>query len=149
MRWPLVVLVCLSVLAAGCDIVRSVGGPRGELVKEEWHGGRCPEGECRGVVVLGADGLWRGESTGEVLAAGVAAEDLARLGAEMDRADFGAIRSVPFAGECPTAFDGQEIIYTFFTAHGPERIATCETTIDPDHPLFRALAAAEAVRIEG
>src|SRR3989304_1165253 len=64
MRWPRVVLVCLSVLAAGCDIVRSVGGPRGELVKEEWHGGRCPEGECRGVVVLGGGGLWRGGGGG-------------------------------------------------------------------------------------
>ena len=33
--------------------------------------------------------------------------------------DFDVIRSRPFTGECPTAFDGMEVIYTFATAGAP------------------------------
>ena len=54
-------------------------------------------------------------------------------------ADFEAIRSHPFRGECPTAFDGQEVIYTFATPSGPERISSCEVEIEPEDPLFAAV----------
>jgi hypothetical protein len=39
--------------------------------------------------------------------------------------------------ECPVNFDGQETISEFGATTGVERIATCETEVDPDHPLFR------------
>ncbi len=53
--------------------------------------------------------------------------------------DFEAIRSQPFLGTCPTAFDGQELVYTVETAHGPERIASCDVEVDPQAPLFTAI----------
>jgi hypothetical protein len=42
------------------------------------------------------------------------------------------------------AFDGQETIYTFATASGVERIASCEVEVDPSDPLFVAVSAALA-----
>ena len=41
-------------------------------------------------------------------------------------------------------FDGQEVIYEFGAPAGIERIASCETEIDPDHPLFVAVREAVA-----
>ncbi|MGK2850052.1 MAG: hypothetical protein ACSLFN_03970, partial [Candidatus Limnocylindrales bacterium] len=49
---------------------------------------------------------------------------------------------VAFDGECPVNFDGQEFIYEFGAPGGVERVASCETRIDPAHPLFAALDAA-------
>ena len=43
--------------------------------------------------------------------------------------------------------DGQEVIYEFGAPSGVERVASCETEVDPDHPVFVAAGAAlEAVR---
>jgi hypothetical protein len=52
------------------------------------------------------------------------------------------VRAVPFTGECPVNFDGQEWIYEFGTPGGVERVASCETEIDPAHPAFAAVTAA-------
>ena len=59
-----------------------------------------------------------------------------------DRADFGALRKPAFSGQCPTAYDGQELVFEFTTATGTERVASCESALDYRAPLFRALAAA-------
>jgi hypothetical protein len=76
-------------------------------------------------------------------------ELVAALDAAIRAADFSAIRAHPFTGECPVNFDGQEYIYEFVVPGGVERIASCETQIDEDHPLFlavdEALAAGGAV----
>jgi hypothetical protein len=48
--------------------------------------------------------------------------------------------AVPFTGECPIAFDGQELTYTFHPAgRAPVTIASCEVAIDPADPLFHAI----------
>ena len=54
------------------------------------------------------------------------------------------MRAVPFLDECPTAFDGQEVIFEFGAPTGIERISSCETRVDPAMPLFVATAAALA-----
>ena len=69
---------------------------------------------------------------------------LTALDAAIKTADFEAIRAVAFTGECPVNFDGQEVIYEFAAPSGVERIASCETEVDPDHPLFAAVDAALA-----
>jgi hypothetical protein len=81
----------------------------------------------------------------EPLEMGTARPDIiVALTAAVDGADYDAIRSVPFTGECPVHVDGQEIIYEFATDTGVERIASCETEVDPGHPLFAAVEAALA-----
>jgi hypothetical protein len=42
-------------------------------------------------------------------------------------------------------FDGQEQIYTFATAGGPVRLASCEVEIDPSDPLFAAVESALSI----
>jgi hypothetical protein len=72
----------------------------------------------------------------------VPAEVLSALDAAVKATDFGVIRSRPFTGACPVAFDGQEVIYEFRAPTGVERVVSCETEIDPDDPLFAAATAA-------
>jgi hypothetical protein len=55
------------------------------------------------------------------------------------QADFKAIKSKPFKGTCPIAFDGIEIVYLFQTNRGIEEISTCKYAIDGKSPLFQQL----------
>jgi hypothetical protein len=71
----------------------------------------------------------------------VTAESIDVLHTAIDSTDFEAIRSRPFLGTCPTAFDGQELVYTIATPHGAERIASCDVEVDPQAPLFVAVHA--------
>ena len=68
--------------------------------------------------------------------------ELHALIAEIERANFPLIESRPFTGQCPTAFDGQETIYTFHLPTGDEQIATCTVAVDQNHPLFLAVGGA-------
>ncbi len=67
---------------------------------------------------------------------------LAEIDTAIKLTDFAVLRAHPFTGECPTAFDGQEIVYTFAAPSGTERIASCEVDIDEGLPLFVAVATA-------
>lgn len=116
------------------------------LVTIETRGGLCFDGECRSVVSIEGDGRLhqiapRNAELGRVPPALVGA-----LRAEIDRANWPLLRSRPFRDTCPTAYDGQETIYSFTHTQGTafERIGSCEVVIDPHHPLFVAVAAALA-----
>lgn len=119
------------------------GGP---LINIVATGGLCVPGEvCRYEVSIADDGTYTtlrqdGAQTSGVLDA----ELLARLKNEIVKADFQAIMSVPFTEMCPTAYDGQEIIYTFFVTGGQVVISSCMYVIDPGLPLFQAIDAALA-----
>jgi len=112
----------------------------------ETRGGLCIDGKCHSVASIEGDGRlhqiapWNAE-LGRVPQALVEA-----LRAEIDRANWPLLRSRPFRDTCPTAYDGQETIYTFTPTQGTgfERIGSCEVVIDPQHPLFVAVAAALA-----
>jgi hypothetical protein len=134
-----------ALVVAGC--VRDGPGVRpseisGPLVTLETRGGECPAGACGQTTVIERDG--RVHTTAPVAAdlGTVPAPALEALRIEVDQADFAAIAARPFTGECPTAYDGQETIYTFGTAAGPVRLASCEVAIDEDDPLFVAALAA-------
>lgn len=70
--------------------------------------------------------------------------DLVALEAAILTTDFNELRSHPFTGDCPTAFDGQEIVLTFATGHGDERLASCETALDGSWSVLAALTTALA-----
>jgi hypothetical protein len=116
--------------------------PSGPLVTVETRGGECPQGACGSTVSVEADGRVR-QTAPVPLELGTLSDVTAEaLATEIDKADFAAIMSRPFTGTCPVAFDGQETVYTFATASGPKRIATCEIEVDPSDPLFVAVKAA-------
>jgi hypothetical protein len=121
------------------------------LVTISTRGGECPEGPCGSTLVIERDGRLHQTAPESVLLGQVPPEVLAALDGTIKSTDFGAIRARPFTGECPVNFDGQETIYEFGAPTGLERVASCETEVDPNDPLFRAvdLALAAGGAIDG
>ena len=113
------------------------------LVTIETRGGECPAGACGSVIAIEADGRVRQLQPTDVLIGQVPPDLLEALRIEIQRANFGLIASRRFTDTCPTAYDGQETIYVFNHLQGTAwvRIASCEVAIDPNHPLFAAVAA--------
>lgn len=142
-------LAALLGLIAGCGDLPPASSspsldPHRPLVTVETHGGECAFGECREAVRIDADGSTHRLQPQPELVRAVPAQLVDALALEMDRANFRLLESRPFSGTCPTAYDGQETIYTFHLAEGDEVIAGCRVAIDPNHPLFRAVAAVMA-----
>lgn len=105
----------------------------GLLVRMYIHGGLCATGECSTTKTINRDGT--------VLVDGrfrkkLNGDEVARLKNLIESADFAAVRSQKFTGICPTAYDGSEVIYTFYTRGGQETISSCEVVVDQTHPLF-------------
>jgi hypothetical protein len=116
--------------------------PRGDadapLMSLYRHGGLCASGACEWTFTLQADGTAAiVENSGTRIDALVSQDRMAQLRALIEQTDFAAIKALPFTDTCPTAYDGQESIYTFQTSRGQEVLAGCEVVIDPALPLFR------------
>jgi hypothetical protein len=137
----LLVAAVAAALLAGCSLFGpAVGGGDGPLVSIDAHGGHCLEGECGTLTTITRDGRVTIEGSGDPVTDAVDPSLLATLAAAVDSADFARIISMPFTGECPIAFDGQELTYTFHPAgRAPIAIASCEVAIDPADPLFRTI----------
>jgi hypothetical protein len=112
------------------------------LLTLQYHGGMCPDGACESVTALRRDGTYtRTIGKGTPREGSVSRQKVDTLSQEIARADFARIKSVPFTGTCPIAYDGQEAIYTFQTAVGPQEIASCKVQIDENSSLFKAVQA--------
>ena len=127
--------------AAVASLLPAADGP---LVTVTTRGGECFDGPCGSTIIIERDG--RVHQTAPVAAESgtVPAQLLTALDASVKATDFDLIRARPFTGECPVNFDGQEVIYEIESPGGVERIASCETEIDPDHPVFAGVEAALA-----
>jgi hypothetical protein len=106
------------------------------LVHVLLRGGHCRTGECRSEVTISAWGTVQRDDGPAVLVPGPA---LAALVDAIRATDFDAILARPFTGECPTAYDGQEAVFTIATPEGPVEIASCSVEVNPNAPLFVAL----------
>ncbi|NJD27096.1 MAG: hypothetical protein FIA92_02225 [Chloroflexi bacterium] len=136
-------LVAAILALAGCSgSLDSVLPGTGPLVTVRMEGGMCPEGMCEAAWVLHRDGriVTDADPPQEVGRAG--GDAMTALTAAVEAADYGAIRSRPFTGTCPTAYDGQEVVFEFHASSGVQRVASCEVEIDWTHPLFAATVAA-------
>jgi hypothetical protein len=134
-------LLLASSPAAVASLLPAVAGP---LVTITTRGGECVYGPCGSTIVIERDGRVHQTAPTAAELGTLPADVLSALDASVKAADFGVIRSRPFTGECPVAFDGQEVTYEFGAPGGVERIASCETEIDPDQPVFAAVTAALA-----
>lgn len=114
------------------------------LVTVETRGGLCPKGACGSTIAIEADGRVHAIAPASAELGTAPDGVFEALATEIAQADFVALKGHPFTGTCPIAYDGQETIYTFTTASGAERIASCEFVVDPAAPLFLAVAAALA-----
>jgi hypothetical protein len=142
-------LLVAALALAGCGgtVPSALPAPAGPLVAVETRGGECPRGACGQTIVVERDGRVHAIDPEPVDLGLVPPEALAAVVTEIDQADFEALASTPFTGECPTAFDGQETIFTFATAAGPVRLASCEVVVDLQAPLF--VAAMHAIESAG
>jgi hypothetical protein len=141
-RVGIVWLVVAAFALAGCS---SGGVPlsgAGPLVTVQARGGMCPEDMCDSTVVLERDGRVHDGKTPPTNRGRVSAEAYAALDAAIRATDFAAMKAKPFTGECPIAFDGQELIFEFSVGTTTQRLASCEVEIDWSSPLFIAVAGA-------
>ena len=84
-----------------------------------------------------SDGAYRVVDGDKSRRAGVVDGRLAeRLAVEMERADYDEVRLFGFTETCPTAYDGEEIVYTFHLEARDEVIPTCEFVIEWDQEPF-------------
>ena len=144
--WAAIVLI-FAALLAGCQSVPAVASlapvvGTGPLLSYTVRGGDCPDGACGGTTVIERDGRVHQTAPTAAELGRLPPELLAALDTAVKTTDFDLIRARPFTGECPVNFDGQEFIYAFGAPGGVERVATCETEIDTQHPLFAAATAA-------
>lgn len=139
------IVAFLAVLAvAGCSPteIASLIPAAGPLVTYTTRGGECMDGPCGSSITIERDGTVHEAAKPPNTLGTLPPDVLAALDAAIKTTDFAAIRAVPFTGECPVNVDGQEQIYEFGAPGGVERIASCETAIDPAQPVFAATTAA-------
>lgn len=138
----LAIAVIVGLVAIGCAGGPVVPAGTGPLVTVTTRGGECFDGPCGSSITIERDGSVHEAADPSNELGTVPADVLTALDAAVKTTDFDVVRSVPFTGECPVNFDGQEWIYEFGAPGGVERIATCETEIDPVHPVFATTNAA-------
>jgi hypothetical protein len=115
--------------------------PANVIVSVETRGGECASGLCTRLLNIEADGHIHEVIPKDEVLGTVPVEVVDALQVEVERANYRLLRSRPFTGTCPTAYDGQETIYTFHASRGDQVIESCKVAIDPKHPLFQGVAA--------
>lgn len=129
-------------LCACNSTISNIVPASGPLVTVEMRGGLCPAGACDTTVFLEADGRVHSAAKPPNDLGVAPAASMTALSAAISSADFATIKARKFTGQCPVAFDGQELVFTFAAPGGSQRIASCEVAIDWGSPLFVALGAA-------
>ena len=142
----LAMLLSLAAIATGslaaCGSTGVAPVEVGPLLTVQMRGGMCMDGPCDHAVILEPDGRVHDGATPAKDLGRVPAPTMATLTAAIQGADYAALKSRPFTGECPIAFDGQELIFEFTVGAGTQRLASCEVDIDWGHPLFVAVGIA-------
>lgn len=129
-------LLLLATIAVGACDNQPVPAPGRAVVSVEARGGDCPDGACSTRYDVFSDGrVVRDDGATDTMDADIAA----RLVELVEAADWNAITARPFTGECPTAWDGQELVYTFWPAGGEVTIASCAVQVDPGQEPFATL----------
>lgn len=141
---PSAVVLVLALTIIGCAAAVPMPSPvpTGSLMAIETRGGMCVEGACSSVLFVDRDGRVHMAAKPPNELGVVPSDELAALEEAIRTTDFSELRSHPFTGTCPTAWDGQEVVFEFDAPTGVERIEGCQVEIDYDAPLFVAVARA-------
>ena len=139
-----ILLTLVGVLAlAGCATGTNISVPgTGPLLTVTTRGGDCAGGPCGSSVILDRDGRVHSAAKPPNDLGTVPADKMAALTAVIQQTDFALIKAHPFTGQCPVAFDGQELIFEFSVGATTQRIASCDVEIEWSHPLFVAIGVA-------
>jgi hypothetical protein len=102
----------------------------------ETTGGLCSEGRvCGSQVVIRGDGSVTYENQNKP--AVMLVSDVQQLKKLVTKANIDQLKTKKFTGTCPTASDGQEIVYKFILNKNEESIDSCEYEIPQDNPLIQ------------
>ena len=139
-------VAALAIIAAGCASGSPIPSPlaTGALLTVETRGGLCADGPCGMTLVVERDGRVHEAAKPPNDLGHVPPAALAALDQAIRTTDFAELNSHRFTGLCPTAFDGQEVVFEFGAPGGVQRIATCEVEVDFGSPLFVAVSTALA-----
>jgi hypothetical protein len=129
-------VAAIAPAVAGCGATTLIRPPESVLVTVELSGGECPQGPCGMRYELRRNGTVN--ATGQPPWS-LGADTVGRIAAAIDAASWDAILARPFTGECPTAYDGQELTYTFDTLRGAVVVKSCSVQIDPGQEPFRSV----------
>jgi hypothetical protein len=138
MRPVVLALAIASAIALGAcspTDVDSTPAPA-PLVTITTRGGECPEGPCGSIIVIEHDGRLHQTAPAPKEIGTIPPARLAAIDAAIKATDFGVMRLRRSTERCAVDVDGQEVIYDFSAPTGIERIRSCETQIDPQHPAF-------------
>jgi hypothetical protein len=140
----LLALVAVAPVVAACVSAGSIPLPvaTGPLLTVETRGGECFAAPCGMTVTVERDGRVHSAAKPPNDLGTVPPDALAALDAAIRTTDYATLRARRFTGECPTAFDGQELVFEFGAPGGAQRIASCEVDIDFGQPLFVAVSTA-------
>jgi hypothetical protein len=108
--------VLLCALLASCSpsaVASLLPVPTGPLVTVTTRGGECVNGPCGSTIVIERNGRVHQTAPASAELGALPANALTALDAAVRTTDFETVRHRKFTGECPTAFDGQEVIYEF------------------------------------
>jgi hypothetical protein len=146
-----VLLILVGAMLAACSpaaVASLLPAALGPLVTVTTRGGECVNGPCGSTIVIERDGRVHQTAPAFAELGALPPNALTALDAAVRTTDFESVRAREFTGECPTAYDGQEVIYEFGMPGGVQQIASCETEIDFNQAVFVAVAAAlEIVRV--
>jgi hypothetical protein len=117
--------------------VASSGAADVILVTVTVTGGECPSGACGAEYVVHRDGRVDGPDGHRA----IPVDQIDRIADEVSRTDWDAVRSVPFSGDCPTAYDGQKHVYAFPSSGGDLVFDSCEFDLSRA-AVFQAIDAA-------
>jgi hypothetical protein len=113
-----------------------------DLLKVNITGGFCIPKFCDRELTIQSNGSYQYVQGETVRATGkLSRREVRALKRLIKQADFAAIKSQPFQGVCPIAFDGTKTTYTFLTQNQPEVIDDCEVAVDVEQPLFQQTLA--------
>ena len=118
------------------ELAREVAGP---IFKMVTRGGLCQYGGCWSEIHVKDNGEWEFKSGDreKSVSGQINKTKSLELTQLINSTEFNKLRESKFTGLCPTAYDGSENLYTFYTKNGTEEIRSCVTQIDPDWPLFK------------
>jgi hypothetical protein len=91
-------------------------------------------------LMIRPDGLFRyNNGVGKPKSGVLSQQELRLLKQRVQQANFSVIKSKPFKGTCPIAYDGTEVVYLFQLHRGIEEISACKYAINGKSLLFQQL----------
>lgn len=109
------------------------------LLKVRKSGGFCPDNQCFSELTILQNGTYRYEDAQKTGTGKLSRRAFTQLKRRLARLNIEQVRSKPFTGTCPIAYDGPETFYRFLIGNTVEEISDCKSAIDPQDPLFQQI----------